>query len=191
MVGMARIFLLSWDLFVAILKFVAIYVLFGRLRAKSVVFFIAKTVVIGQKVDYLIVYFTYCTDINLQICGENSKYVRWTKICLAIFVLAERLPTSATLAIKAYIWAKISQCVRNWQPTSQTDWKNWTTLKRRVVKLFELTNFSFQSCSIFQSVWLVGCQLRTHFSPFWIFAPFHFDTNKTQHKIKNANDKSN
>ena len=27
----------------------------------------------------------------------------------------------------------ISQRVRNWQPTSQTDWKNWTTLKRKVV----------------------------------------------------------
>ena len=46
-------------------------------------------------------------------------------------------------------WAKISQRVRNWRPTSQTDWNYWMTLKRKVVKLFELNNFSFQSCSIF------------------------------------------
>ena len=74
--------------------------------------------------------------------------------------------------------AKISQRVINWRRTSQTDWKKWMTLKRKVVKLFEiskfsfeLNKFSFQSCSIFQSVWLVGRQLRIHFSTFWDVCP--------------------
>ena len=71
----------------------------------------------------------------------------------------------------SYYAAKISHRFRKWRPTSQTDRKNWTTLKREVVKLFELNNFTFQSCSIFQSVWLVGRHLRTFFSTFWNFSP--------------------
>ena len=49
--------------------------------------------------------------------------------------------------------------------------KKWMTLKRKVVKLFEVKKFSFQSCSIFQSVWMVGRQLRTFYSTFWNFCP--------------------
>ena len=67
--------------------------------------------------------------------------------------------------------AKISQRVIYWRPTSQMDWKKWMTLKRKVLKLFEFKNFSFQSCSIFQSVWMVGRQWRTFYSTFWNFCP--------------------
>ena len=49
--------------------------------------------------------------------------------------------------------------------------KKLKTVKRKVVKVFELNNFYFQSCSIFHSVWLVGHQLRTFFPHFEIFAP--------------------
>ena len=55
------------------------------------------------------VYIAYYSDMNLQICNyaqkrricrENSKYAPDKKI-MAIFALAERLPTSATLPARA------------------------------------------------------------------------------------------
>ena len=37
--------------------------------------------------------------------------------------------------------------------------------KEKLLLLLEHNNFTFQSCSIFQSVWLVGRQSRNFFSP--------------------------
>ena len=69
--------------------------------------------------------------------------------------------------------AKISQCVRNWRPTSHMDWKNWTTLQRKAVKLFELNNFFFSELFNF-SICLAGrpsvhCSDGHFFSTFWNF----------------------
>ena len=67
---------------------------------------------LGQKVHYYMIYTTYYTELNLQICNyaqkwlifcENSKY-EFDKICMAIFALAERLPTSLTLPRMSYFW---------------------------------------------------------------------------------------
>ena len=58
--------------FVAMLRFVAIYAVFGRLKAIKFA--------------------------NLQLRAQNDAFV--AKIVMAIFALAERLPTSATLVGK-------------------------------------------------------------------------------------------
>ena len=73
-----------------------------------------KTVFFGQEVHYFMVYIAYFTELNLQICDyaqkrricrENSKYAP-DKSFVAIFALAERLPTSATLHIAKVIALK-------------------------------------------------------------------------------------
>ena len=57
--------------FVAILRFVAIYALFGRLGAKKC-FFGITTVFLGKEVHYYMVYITY-TEWNVQICSYTQK----------------------------------------------------------------------------------------------------------------------
>ena len=51
--------------------------------------------------------------------------------------------------------------VRNWRPTSQTDWKIEQPWKEKLLSSNSWTNFLFRVVQFFQSVWLVGCQLRT------------------------------
>ena len=48
--------------FVAILRFVAIYALFGNLWAKKVLFFGQKQCFLGQEVHYYTVYIAYYTE---------------------------------------------------------------------------------------------------------------------------------
>ena len=71
--------------FVLISRFVVIYTLCGRLLAKKsvIVFFLLKTVFLGQQVHYFMVCIAYKTEINWQIYNyaqkrhifrENSKY---------------------------------------------------------------------------------------------------------------------
>ena len=64
------------------LRFVAIYAIFGNLWAKKVIFG-SKTVFLGQEVHYYLVYIAYFSELNLQscdyaqkrrICRENCKY---------------------------------------------------------------------------------------------------------------------
>ena len=65
----------------------------------------SNTVFLRQEVNYYMVYIAYYTELNLQICNYAKKQricctivnTRLPKICMAIFALAERLPTSATL----------------------------------------------------------------------------------------------
>ena len=90
--------------FVAILRFVAIYALFGRLWSKKFSFF-------GQKQCFLSMKGTitwYILQIICQICKfattrKNDAFVAkianklLMNICMAIFALAERLSSSATL----------------------------------------------------------------------------------------------
>ena len=60
---------------------------------------------VGQEMHHYMVYIAYHSEINLQICNyaQNDAFVvkiantRLKKICMPIFALAERLPTSATL----------------------------------------------------------------------------------------------
>ena len=65
-------------------------------------------VFLGQEVHYNMVHIAYHTELNLQICNYAQKQricrfvaklanTRLTKICVAIFAHAERLPTSVTL----------------------------------------------------------------------------------------------
>ena len=70
--------------FVAILKFVAIYALFGRSLAKKC-FFGSKT-----EMHYYMAYIAYNIEFNLQICNyvpkqricrENSKHAHDKKFC--------------------------------------------------------------------------------------------------------------
>ena len=64
-----------------------------------------KIVFLGQEVHYNMVHIVYYTELNLQICDtrQNDAFVakianaRLTKTFVAIFALAERRPTSATL----------------------------------------------------------------------------------------------
>ena len=93
--------------FVAILRFVAIYALFGNLRAKEVPFGSNK-VFFGQEVHYYMVYFAYYTEFNVQICDyaqkghicrENRKYAHDENFD-GHFCFRQRLPTSATLDLK-------------------------------------------------------------------------------------------
>ena len=62
--------------FVEILRFVAIYALFGNLWTKKCLFW-SKTVLLWQEVHYYIVYIAYYTDLNLQICN----YLQKQRIC--------------------------------------------------------------------------------------------------------------
>ena len=47
-----------------------------------------KNCFLGQEVHYYMVYVAYCPDSNLQVCNYAQ---------MAVFALAERQPTSATL----------------------------------------------------------------------------------------------
>ena len=58
--------------FVAMLRFVVIYTLFGRLCARKGPFWV-KTVFLGQKVHYYKVYLAYYTELNVQICNYAQK----------------------------------------------------------------------------------------------------------------------
>ena len=92
--------------FVAIVRFVAIYALFGNLWAKKC-FFRSRTVFLGQEAHYYMVYIAYYTELHFQICfyaqkrricPENSKYALAKNFFGHFCALTERLPTSATLA---------------------------------------------------------------------------------------------
>ena len=83
--------------FVAILRFVAIHTLFEISGQKSAI--------LGQEEHYYMVYIAFYTELNWQICNYaqkrricrgNSKYAFYEHF-MAIFALAERLPTPATL----------------------------------------------------------------------------------------------
>ena len=56
--------------FVALLRFVAIYVLF---RTRKKCFFWSKKVLLGQEVHYYMEYIAYYADKNLQICNYAKK----------------------------------------------------------------------------------------------------------------------
>jgi len=95
--------------FVAVLRFVTICAVFWKTLGKKVLFGV-KTVFLAQEVHHYMGYIAYYTGQNLQICNytqkqrifrENSEYAPDENF-RAIFALAERLPTSATLVS----WAK-------------------------------------------------------------------------------------
>ena len=58
--------------FVAILRLVVIYALFGKTLGKKSTFWV-KTVFLGQEVHYYMVYIAYFTELNLQICDYAQK----------------------------------------------------------------------------------------------------------------------
>ena len=75
--------------FAAILRFVAIYALFGILGSIKY-FFWTTTVFFGQEVHYNMVYIAYYTELDLQncnyvqkrrICRKNSKYAPDDNFC--------------------------------------------------------------------------------------------------------------
>ena len=61
--------------------------------------------ILWQEVHYSMVNFAYYTELNFASTRINDAFVaeivnkRLAKICMAIFALAERLPTSATLEV--------------------------------------------------------------------------------------------
>ena len=55
----------------------------------------------------------------------------------------------------------VEKNVRNWRSTSQTDWKIEQLRKEIFWSSNSLTTFLFWVGQVFQSVWLVGRQLRT------------------------------
>ena len=57
---------------VAILWFVGIYAIFGRIWAIKCSFW-SKTVFLGQKVPYYMVHIAFHTELNLQICNYAQK----------------------------------------------------------------------------------------------------------------------
>ena len=72
------------------------------------VLFGSKTVFLGQKVHYYVVYIAYHTELNLQICNfvqqrriccKNSKYAP-DETFVASSALKERLTNSATLMLR-------------------------------------------------------------------------------------------
>ena len=68
--------------------------------------FWVKNSVFRQEVHYYMVYIAYLTELKCQICDDAQKRricrenvnTCLTKICMAIFVPNERLPSSATLS---------------------------------------------------------------------------------------------
>ena len=66
----------------------------------------SKKAFLGQEVHYHMVCIAYHTELNWQICNYMQKRricreivnMRLTKIFMAVFPLAERLPTSTTLS---------------------------------------------------------------------------------------------
>ena len=93
--------------FVVTLRFVAIYVLSGRLWAKKVFFFWGGGCIkrcFLDNVHYYMVFITYYTELNLhicnyaqkqQICCGNSKYAL-NENFVAIFAFAERQQPSSS-----------------------------------------------------------------------------------------------
>ena len=95
--------------FVALLRFVAIYVLF---RTRKKCFFWSKKVLLGQEVHYYMEYIAYYADKNLQICNLSWKRKNaQDKILYGHFALAERLPTSATLQKTTHASLNCAICV--------------------------------------------------------------------------------
>ena len=94
-------------LFIVILRSVAIYALFRNPRAKKSAYYHYMVNIAYYYIAfyYYMVYIACYTVLNLQICNYAKKQricckivnTRLPKICMAIFALAERLPTSATL----------------------------------------------------------------------------------------------
>ena len=91
--------------FVAILRFVAIYALFGNLRAKKSTCLGQKQCFLGKKctITWHIVHIILIQICKFAISPKSDAFaakivkMRLTKLCMAIFALDERLPTSATL----------------------------------------------------------------------------------------------
>ena len=54
-----------------LLRFVAIYALYGNLWPNKVLFG-SKTVFVGQEMHYCMVYIAYSTDLNLQKCAKTT-----------------------------------------------------------------------------------------------------------------------
>ena len=67
-----------------LLRFTHFLEIFGQKKC----LFGSETVFFGQEVHYYMVYVAYCPDSNLQVCNYAQ---------MAVFALAERQPTSATL----------------------------------------------------------------------------------------------
>ena len=57
---------------VVVLRFVAIYTIFGNLWAKKVIFG-SKTVFLGQEMHYYMIYIAYHTESNLQMLQLRAK----------------------------------------------------------------------------------------------------------------------
>ena len=89
-------------LFCRELRFVAIYALFGDLRAKKVPFWV-KNSVSWARITWYILQILLSLSCKFAITRKNDAFVtkivntRLTKISMAIFVPDERLPSSATL----------------------------------------------------------------------------------------------
>ena len=66
-----KILSLNIRYFVALLRFVAIYALFGNLWAKKVFFLGQKQCCLGKKCA--MVYIAYCNELNLQISNYAQK----------------------------------------------------------------------------------------------------------------------
>jgi len=100
--------------FVAILRFVAIYALFGNIWQKSV--FLGK----NHTITWYILYIKLSWICKLAIMGKNDAFVAkivntcLTKTFMGIFALAERLPISATLVI--------GKLVVHWEPSYTPCW---------------------------------------------------------------------
>ena len=88
-----KIFIPNILYFVAILRFVAIHAIFGRLWSKTVFFWARNALSDGI---YCLPWW-YRFANYAQNTTKNAKIAntRPTKICMAIFALAKRLPTSA------------------------------------------------------------------------------------------------
>ena len=65
---------------VAILRFVAIYALFGRLGGKKVLFW-DNTSVFGQEVHFCMVYIAHYTELNFQLHAKTMHLSRKEQIC--------------------------------------------------------------------------------------------------------------
>ena len=79
---------------------------------QKVCLFGSKTMFLGQEMHYYMVCIVYYTELNLQVCNYAQKTAhlsrkkvntRLTIVIMAIFALAEKLPTSATLDVTFWL----------------------------------------------------------------------------------------
>ena len=113
--------------------------------------------------------------IDDSVVGQLTRKIQTPFKCVffvfvCVFMLARPSVCMYVVCLPAYIFGQkfqnVEKNVCNWRPTSQTDWKIESLWKEKLLSSNSSATFLFREIQFFQSVWLVGRQLRTRWEIF-------------------------